>query len=51
MSDRVKCSWLVAMNRAIALHKMRPVIDRIIEFDQAQEAYRHLASASHFGKI
>ena len=40
-----------AMNRAIALHKMRPVIDRVFEFDQAQEAYRHLASASHFGKV
>ncbi len=41
----------VAMNRAITLHKMRPIIDRVFEFDQAQEAYRHLASASHFGKI
>ena len=40
-----------AMNRAIALHKMRPVIDRVFEFAQAQEAYRHLASASHFGKV
>ena len=41
----------LAMNRAIALQKMRPVIDRVFEFDQAHEAYRHLASASHFGKL
>jgi NADPH:quinone reductase-like Zn-dependent oxidoreductase len=40
-----------AMNRAIALHQLRPVIDRVFPFDQAVEALRHMESAAHFGKI
>jgi NADPH:quinone reductase-like Zn-dependent oxidoreductase len=40
-----------AMNRAIALHQLRPVIDRVFEFDQAAEALRHLESGAHFGKV
>ena len=40
-----------AMNRAIALHKLKPVIDRVFPFDQAEEAYKHLESGSHFGKV
>lgn len=40
-----------AMNRAIALHGIRPVIDRVFPFSQAREAYRHLESRTHFGKV
>lgn len=40
-----------AMNRAIALHRMRPVVDRVFPFDQAAEALRYLESGSHFGKV
>jgi NADPH:quinone reductase-like Zn-dependent oxidoreductase len=40
-----------AMNRAISANKIKPVIDTIFGFDEAQAAYRHMASASHFGKI
>jgi NADPH:quinone reductase-like Zn-dependent oxidoreductase len=40
-----------AMNRAIAFHKMRPVIDRVFPFQQAPEAFRYMESAAHFGKI
>jgi len=40
-----------SMNRAIALHKLRPVVDRGFPFDQAAEAYKHLESGSHFGKV
>lgn len=40
-----------AMNRAVALHQLRPVIDRVFPFEQAADAYRHLASGSHFGKV
>ena len=40
-----------AMNRAIALHAIRPVIDRVFAFDEAPAAYRHLEAAGHFGKI
>jgi len=40
-----------AMNRAIALHKLRPVIDRVFPFEEAPEAYRHFESRAHFGKV
>ena len=39
------------MNRAIALHRMRPVIDRIFAFAEAPQALRHLESGQHFGKV
>ena len=40
-----------AMNRAIALHQMRPVIDRVFGFDETPEALRYMQSGAHFGKI
>ncbi len=40
-----------AMNRAIALAKLKPVVDRVFGFDQASEALKHMKTASHFGKI
>jgi NADPH:quinone reductase-like Zn-dependent oxidoreductase len=40
-----------AMNRAISLHRLRPVVDSIFPLDRAAEAYRHLESGAHFGKI
>ncbi len=40
-----------AMNRAIALHKMRPVVDRVFPFADAVAALKHLESGSHFGKV
>lgn len=40
-----------AMNQAIALHQLKPVIDRIFPLTEAQEAYRYMKSAAHFGKI
>lgn len=39
------------MNRAISLHKMRPVIDRVFPFADAVAAYKHLESGAHFGKV
>jgi NADPH:quinone reductase-like Zn-dependent oxidoreductase len=39
------------MNAAIAKAKLRPVIDRVFAHHQAQEAFLHMQSASHFGKI
>ncbi|MBD2077966.1 NAD(P)-dependent alcohol dehydrogenase [Phormidium sp. FACHB-592] len=39
------------MNRAIALHKMQPVIDRTFPFSAAKEAMRYLESGAHFGKV
>lgn len=40
-----------AMNHAIALHGMRPVIDRTFPFDEARAAFEHLKSGGHFGKV
>ena len=40
-----------AMNRAIALHHLRPVIDRVFPFAEAREAYRHFEARGHFGKV
>ena len=40
-----------AMNRAIALHRLRPVIDPVFPFDAAQDAYRYFESRAHFGKV
>jgi NADPH:quinone reductase-like Zn-dependent oxidoreductase len=40
-----------AMNAAIAVNKIKPVIDRVFGFDEAPAAYKHMASGAHFGKI
>lgn len=40
-----------AMNRAIALHKLRPVVDRVFPFEEARQALEYLQSGAHFGKI
>jgi hypothetical protein len=37
-----------AMNRAVALAKLRPAIDRVFPFDEAKQAYAHQASGRHF---
>ena len=40
-----------AMNRAIALHGVRPTIDRVFPMEQAADALGYLESAGHFGKV
>jgi NADPH:quinone reductase-like Zn-dependent oxidoreductase len=40
-----------AMNRAIELHDIHPVIDQVFDFEQAKEAYRRLQSQAHVGKV
>lgn len=42
---------LVNMIRAIELHQLRPVVDKVFPFDQAADAYRHFASRAHVGKV
>lgn len=39
------------MNRAIALHDIKPVVDRTFAFEEAPAALAALAEASHVGKI
>ena len=40
-----------AMCRAIALHQIKPVIDKTFAFDEPQAAFQHMQGQSHFGKI
>ena len=40
-----------AMNRAISLGVLRPVVDRVFAADELPEAMDHLASGAHFGKV
>jgi NADPH:quinone reductase-like Zn-dependent oxidoreductase len=40
-----------AMNRAIRLHMLKPVIDRTFAFQETREALHYMQSGSHFGKI
>ncbi|HEY1067420.1 MAG TPA: NAD(P)-dependent alcohol dehydrogenase, partial [Pirellulales bacterium] len=39
------------MNRAIAQHQLRPVVDRTFGFDELQPALEYMQSGKHFGKI
>jgi NADPH:quinone reductase-like Zn-dependent oxidoreductase len=39
------------MNRAIAVNRLTPVIDRVFSFDSAPAAYQHQASRAFVGKI
>jgi len=40
-----------AMNRAIELQKMRPVIDHVFGSSEVVAALRHMENGAHFGKI
>lgn len=44
-------AMLARLLRAAALHGMNPVIHREFSFDQADQAYAHLASGQHMGKV
>ena len=40
-----------SMNRAIAAHELRPVIDAQYAFGDAHAAYHAMRAAGHFGKL
>ena len=40
-----------ALNRALAVSRIEPVVDREFPFEQLPEALRMMESASHFGKL
>jgi len=40
-----------AMNEALRLHQIFPVIDRVFPFEEAREAYRYFAVGKHVGKV
>jgi NADPH:quinone reductase-like Zn-dependent oxidoreductase len=39
------------MNKAITVSEMRPVIDRIFDFEDVRSALAYVKSGSHFGKV
>jgi NADPH:quinone reductase-like Zn-dependent oxidoreductase len=39
------------MNKAVALHRVKPAIDRVFSFADAKPAYLYQQSGKHFGKI
>jgi NADPH:quinone reductase-like Zn-dependent oxidoreductase len=41
----------LAMNRAIAVNRLKPVIDRVFPFEEARAAYQYYKEAQHFGKV
>ncbi len=48
VGDRVALLELV---RAVGMTGLKPVIDRVFDFDDAKSAFAHLKSARHIGKV
>jgi len=42
---------LLDLNRAVAATGLKPVIDRVFAFGDAREAFSHLESGAHLGKV
>lgn len=40
-----------AMNRAVSMHKLKPVIDSVYPLEKAADAFRHMEQGKHFGKV
>jgi|RhiMethySRZTD1v2_1073278.scaffolds.fasta_scaffold01685_11 NADPH:quinone reductase-like Zn-dependent oxidoreductase len=40
-----------AMNRALAQHRLKPVVDRVFALEETRVAIEHLKSGQHFGKV
>jgi NADPH:quinone reductase-like Zn-dependent oxidoreductase len=41
----------LAMNRVVGQAKLKPVIDKVFDFQEAKAAFSYFAQASHFGKV
>jgi len=39
------------MNRALVLHQVHPVIDRVFPFEAARAAFSYFGEGKHFGKV
>lgn len=39
------------MNRLLTAQQIKPVVDKVFDFEQAQRAYKHLESQKHVGKV
>jgi NADPH:quinone reductase-like Zn-dependent oxidoreductase len=44
-------AMFIKMNRALSQHQLEPVLDQVFSFGESPEAFRHLESAQHFGKV
>ena len=44
-------SMFEAMNRALSLQRVHPIVDRVFPFADAPAAFRYLESSAHVGKI
>ncbi len=42
---------LIALSRAVEMSGLKPVIDRAFAFEEARQAFAHLQSGAHFGKV
>ena len=42
---------LEALGRAMVLHRIRPVVDAVFPLERSADAFRHLQSGAHVGKI
>ena len=51
LTDAEVATIRAAMVDAIAANGMKPVIDRTFRFDQASDAFAHMESGAHFGKV
>ena len=40
-----------AMNAFISEHEIRPLIDRVFEFEQARDAFDYMSNGNFIGKI
>jgi NADPH:quinone reductase-like Zn-dependent oxidoreductase len=40
-----------AMNRAVAHHGLRPVVDQVFPLAEARAAFEHMQAGAHFGKV
>ena len=40
-----------AMNNAITVNQLHPVIDRVFPFEESKEAFGYMESGAHFGKV
>ena len=44
-------SALIELTRVVAMTGLKPLIDKVCEFDEAREAFAHLESGAHMGKV
>lgn len=42
---------MAKMCEAVSASGMKPVVDKVFPFERARDAYTHLASGTHFGKV